>query len=225
MPFMIVGILIVLALILAPQLWVRSVLLRHSAPRPSIPQTGGEFARHLLDGMKLSHVKVEETEQGDHYHPIAKAVRLKAEHYHGKSLTAVVIAAHEVGHAMQDATGYPPLRTRTRLVPFIEFVQTAGSAILLAATVLGVVLRHPAVAVAGVAALVSMNLSIVVLHLITLPVEFDASFKRALPVLREGRYLSGKDLSAARHILNAAAYTYLAAALMSLLNVARWLRR
>ena len=66
MPFMIIGILIVLALILAPQLWVRSVLLRHSAPHPSIPQTGGEFARHLLDGMKLSHVKVEETAQGDH---------------------------------------------------------------------------------------------------------------------------------------------------------------
>jgi uncharacterized protein len=225
MPLMIIGILIVLALILAPQLWIRSVLLRHSAPHPSIPQTGGEFARHLLVGMKLSHVKVEETEQGDHYHPIAKAVRLKAEHFHGKSLTAIVIAAHEVGHAMQDATGYPPLRTRTRLVPVIEFVQTAGSAVLLAATALGVVLRHPAVAIAGVAALVLMNISIVALHAVTLPVEFDASFKRALPVLRDGRYLSGKDLSAARHILNAAAYTYLAAALMSLLNVARWLRR
>ena len=179
MPFMIVGILIVLALILAPQLWVRSVLLRHSTPRASFPQTGGEFARHLLDGMKLGHVKVEETGQGDHYHPIAKAVRLKAEHYHGKSLTAVVIAAHEVGHAMKDATDYPPLKTRTRLVPFIEYAQTAGSAILLAATLLGAVLRHPAVAIAGVAALVLMNISIVVLHVITLPVEFDASFKRA----------------------------------------------
>ena len=132
----------VLALILAPQLWVRSVLLRHSAPRASIPQTGGEFARHLLDGMKLSHVKVEETEQGDRCHPIAKAVRLKAEHFHGKSLTAVVIAAHEVGHAMQDATGYPPQNAH-EAGSLYRVRSNGGVGDPLAATVLGVVLRHP----------------------------------------------------------------------------------
>jgi uncharacterized protein len=224
MPILIIGVLVLIALIVLPQLWVRSVLLRHSAPRP-FPGTGGEFARHLLDGMKLSDVKVEETEQGDHYHPIAKAVRLKAEHFHGKSLTAIVVAAHEVGHAMQDATGYGPLKTRTRLAPFVETIHTVGPALLLAASALGVVLRHPAVPAIGVAALVLMNLSIVALHAVTLPVEFDASFKRALPVLRDGGYLEGKDLAAARHILRAAAYTYVASALMSLINIARWIRR
>jgi uncharacterized protein len=225
MPVIILGVLVLLALAILPQLWVRSVLLRHSAPRPTFPGTGGEFARHLLDGMKLGHVKVEETEQGDHYHPIAKAVRLKAEHFHGKSLTAIVIAAHEVGHAMQDATNYAPLKTRTRLAPFIDYIHTAGSVMLVAMSVLGVVLRHPAVAALGIAVLVLMNISIVILHAVTLPVEFDASFKRALPVLRNGRYLEDKDLAAAQHILSAAAYTYVAAALMSLLNIARWIRR
>jgi Zn-dependent membrane protease YugP len=225
MPLIILGVLALLALTVLPQLWVRSVLLRHSSPRPAFPGTGGEFARHLLDGMKLGHVKVEETEQGDHYHPIAKAVRLKAEHFHGKSLTAIVIAAHEVGHAMQDATDYTPLKTRTRLAPFVDYVQTAGSVVLVAMSVLGAVLRHPAIAVLGIAVLVLMNLSIVIFHAITLPVEFDASFKRALPLLRQGRYLEDKDLASAQHILSAAAYTYVAAALMSLLNIARWLRR
>jgi Zn-dependent membrane protease YugP len=225
MPAIIIGVAVLLALIVLPQLWVRSVLLRHSAPRPAFPGTGGEFARHLLDGMKLSHVTVEETAEGDHYHPVAKAVRLKAEHFHGKSLTAIVIAAHEVGHAMQDATDYGPLKTRTRLAPFVEYIHTAGPAVLLVMSALGAVVRNPAVAAFGVAVLVLMNLSIVILHAVTLPVEFDASFKRALPVLRDGRYLEGKDLAAAQHILSAAAYTYVAAALMSLLNIARWIRR
>jgi hypothetical protein len=225
MPVIIFGVLVLLALIVLPQLWVRSVLRRHSAPRPTFPGTGGEFARHLLDGMKLSHVKVEETGEGDHYDPIAKAVRLKAEHSHGKSLTAIVIAAHEVGHAMQDMTDYGPLKTRTRLAPFVGYIQTAGPVLLVAMSVLGVALRHPAVAALGIAVLVLMNLSIVILHAVTLPVEFDASFKRALPLLRDGRYLEGKDLAAAQHILSAAAYTYVAAALMSLLNIARWIRR
>jgi uncharacterized protein len=225
MPAIIIGVLVLIALLVAPQLWVRSVLLRHSAPRPTFPGTGGDFARHLLDGMKLSHVKVEETELGDHYHPIAKAVRLKAEHFHGKSLTAIVVAAHEVGHAMQDATDYGPLKTRTRLAPVVDVIQSAGPVVLIAASALGVAVRHPAVAALGVAVLVLMNLSIVVLHAVTLPVEFDASFKRALPVLRDGGYLEGKDLAAARHILSAAAYTYVASALMSLLNIARWIRR
>jgi Zn-dependent membrane protease YugP len=108
--------LLVLALIVAPQLWIMSVMKRHGQQRPIIPWTGREFARHLLDGMKLTKVKVEETQEGDHYHPLAKAVRLKTDHYFGRSLTAIVIAAHEVGHAMQDATGYAPLTTRTRIV-------------------------------------------------------------------------------------------------------------
>jgi uncharacterized protein len=225
MPAIIIGVLVLIALLVAPQIWVRSVLLRHSAPRPAFPGTGGEFARHLLDGMKLGHVKVEETELGDHYNPAAKTVRLKAERFHGKSLTAIVVAAHEVGHAMQDATDYGPLKTRTRLAPLVDIIQSAGPVVLIAASALGVAVRHPAVAALGVAVLVLMNLSVVVLHAVTLPVEFDASFKRALPVLRDGGYLEGADLAAARHILSAAAYTYVASALISLLNIARWIRR
>src|SRR5262249_48493542 len=119
--------LIVLLLIVAPQLWLTSVIRRYAGERAEIPWTGAEFARHLLDGMKLERVKVEETERGDHYHPLARAVRLTTEHFHGRSLTAIVIAAHEVGHAMQDATGYAPLKTRTRIAGFADYVHKAGA--------------------------------------------------------------------------------------------------
>src|SRR5262245_28526976 len=100
--------LIILALIVAPRLWILSVMRRHAGTRADFQRTGAESRRHVLDRMNLTAVKVEETERGDHYHPLAKAVRLSAENYYGRSLTAIVVAAHEVGHAMQDATGYPP---------------------------------------------------------------------------------------------------------------------
>src|SRR5215510_16504771 len=127
MTLAILAALIVLALVIAPQLWISSVLRRYGGQRPEIPWTGAQFARHLLEGMKLHDVKVEETEQGDHYHPLAKSVRLTTEHFHGRSLTAIVVAAHEVGHAMQDATGYGPLRTRTQIADLAGYVHKVGA--------------------------------------------------------------------------------------------------
>lgn len=216
--------IIVLALAFAPQLWVRSVLTRHSRDRPDFPGTGGELARHLLDGMGLAHVKVEGTAQGDHYDPRAKTVRLLPQHLNGRSLAAVAVAAHEVGHAMQDATGYRPLKTRTRLAKIAIVVEKAGAVIMIGAPIMAAIMRHPAgFALEFAAGLVILSLAVII-HLSTLPVELDASFGRALPVLRAGQYIPEKDIPAARHILRAAAFTYVAASLMSLINIARWLR-
>jgi Zn-dependent membrane protease YugP len=220
----IVGALIVLTLIVAPQLWISSVMRRHARERAEIPWTGAEFARLLLDGMKLAKVKVEETEQGDHYHPLAKAVRLKAEHFYGHSLTAVVIAAHEVGHAMQDATGYAPLVTRTRMAGTAQYIHKAGALFIIAAPALAALMRHPGGLVIGIGAAILVNLSAVVMHAVTLPVEFDASFNRALGVLRHGRFVPEEEMGAARHILSAAAYTYVAGALIDVINLPRLLR-
>src|SRR5260221_2110932 len=94
------AVLLLLLLIVAPQLWITSVMKRHSSQRPAIPWTGGAFARMLLDGMKLTSVKVEETGLGDHYHPTANEVRLKNDHYFWPSLTAILIAAPVISHAM-----------------------------------------------------------------------------------------------------------------------------
>jgi len=216
--------LLLLALVVMPRLWVLSVMRRHAGTRAEIPWTGGEFARHLLDRMKLTKVKVEETERGDHYHPLAKAVRLKTDHYVGRSLTAIVIAAHEVGHAMQDATGYAPLATRTRIAGIADYVHKVGAVLIIAAPAIAALLRHPGGIVIGLLAAILVNLSAVVMHVVTLPVEFDASFNRALVVLKHGRFVPESEMGAARHILSAAAYTYVAAALVDLINLPRLLR-
>ena len=116
------GLLIVLALIFGPSLWVKLVMKRHSSEKPEMPGTGGELAKHLIEQFSLKDVKVEVTELGDHYDPIEKRVRLLREHYESKSLTAIAIAAHEVGHAIQDHQGDKRLATRTKMVPIVDKV-------------------------------------------------------------------------------------------------------
>jgi uncharacterized protein len=213
-----------LGLAVLPQMWVRRVIARHGDERPDFPGTGGEFARHILDEMKLSHVKVEETKLGDHYDPDAKAVRLLPQHMNGRSLSAVVIAAHEAGHAMQDASGYPPLAARTRLAKQAVRTEKVAAVVMLAVPIVMVLAKAPHVVLIEVMAGVMIFALSILLHAVTLPVEFDASFGRALPVLKAGRYLDDKDMPAAKEILRAAAFTYVAAAAMSVLDVMRWLR-
>jgi hypothetical protein len=212
------------ALAVLPGMWVQKVIAANSTERPDLPGTGGEFARFLLDGMKLAHVKVEETTLGDHYDPETKAVRLLPKHLNRRSLAAVVIAAHEVGHAMQDATGFKPLEARTKLAKQAQKVEFFGAAVLLAAPFVMLLTRAPGIILIElIGGLVILSYSVLI-HITTLPVEFDASFNRALPVLRDGRFLEPKDMPAARKLLRAAALTYVAAAAMSLLDIARWLR-
>lgn len=213
-----------LALAFGPGLWVKSVLRQHGRDRDDFPGTGGELARHLLDEMKLDEVKVELTEAGDHYDPAEKVVRLSKAHHDGRSLAAVAVAAHEVGHAMQDATGYVLLKRRTDMARATYWVEKLGGVVMLGAPLLALLTRSPAGFVLEFAAGIAILGTSVLIHLITLPVEFDASFNRALKVLEIGRYIPDKDMPAARKILTAAALTYVAAACMSLLNVARWLR-
>lgn len=220
--------LIVLALLfglaMLPQMWVRKVVSAHAGDRPDFPGTGGEFARHILDEMKLNHVTVEETKLGDHYDPEVKAVRLQPDNFNGRSLSAVVIAAHEAGHAMQDATGYPPLAARTRIAKQALKMERAGAIVMLAAPIVMALTKTPHLLIFEVFIGVMMLGLSVVMHAVTLPVEFDASFRRALPVLKAGGYIASTDMRGARKILTAAAFTYVAAAAMSLLDIARWVR-
>ena len=221
-------ILIIVALIVlvavVPQIWVQRVIARHSEDRPDFPGTGSEFARHLLYELRLSGVAVEETELGDHYDPESKTVRLSPAHYRGKSLSAVVIAAHEVGHAIQDSIEYPPLKARTQIAKNAGWLEGAATVILLAAPLMVLIAKSPAILIVQVAAIGLIALITILMHAVTLPVEFDASFKRALPLLAGGRYIPDQDLPAARSILRAAALTYVAAAAMSVINIFRWLR-
>ena len=224
MAVVLVVLAVVFALAVLPQMWVRRVIAAHDAERADFPGTGGEFARHILDEMKLGHVKVEETDAGDHYDPEAKAIRLLPKHFGGRSLSAVVIAAHEAGHAMQDASSYPPLEARTRLAKQAIRAEKVAAVVMLAAPIVMALAKAPHIAIIEVFVGVMIFSLSILLHAVTLPVEFDASFRRALPLLQAGRYLDDKDMPAAKHILRAAAFTYVAAAAMSLLDVARWIR-
>jgi Zn-dependent membrane protease YugP len=211
-----------LALTLLPALWARAVLRRYGGARDDYPGSGGELARHLLDRHGLHHVQVETTAQGDHYDPADKTVRLSAENFGGRSLTAVTVAAHEVGHALQDHAGYAPLAWRTRLVRIAQGAEKVGAALMLLLPVLTLATRAPSAGlVVFLAGLASFGGAILV-HLVTLPVELDASYRRALPLLAGG-YLPRADLHPARQILTACAFTYVAASLFSVLNLWRWL--
>lgn len=146
------------------------------------------------------------------------------QHFRRRSLAGVVVAAHEVGHAMQDATSYPPLAARQRLARQAQRMEAVGSVVMLLAPVLLLLSKSPVLMFVQMFVGLLILAATVLTHLVTLPVEFDASFARALPVLKAGEYIPKQDMAAARRILRAAAFTYVASAALSLLDVVRWLR-
>lgn len=222
---LILFILLLLAAVTLPSLWVRRVLDRYSKPSDRYGErgTGAELARHLLDRFELHQVAVEITPDGDHYDPQAKAVRLTEDKYHSHSLTAITVAAHEVGHAIQDARSEPLFRNRQRLAKLAARAQQLGGLFMIAAPVVMLITRAPGMSLLFLAVAIASLLLGTMVHLVTLPVEFDASFNKAMPILTSGHYLYDGDLPHAQRILRAAALTYVASSLVSLLNLGRWL--
>lgn len=214
---------ILLLIIFLPQYWVKYVLNKYNQhDEKNFTGTGGELARHLLDRFDLQHIKVETTEMGDHYDPVSQCVRLTRDKFDGRTLTAITVATHECGHALQHAAQEPLFMLRTRLAGLSVWASRLGSFLLFSAPFMVLLTRAPSVAVLNISgAFLIMGFSLVV-QLITLPVEIDASFKKALPLLQTG-YLSPQQYPAARKILTAAAWTYVAGSLASLLNFWRWL--
>jgi len=211
-----------IVIVVGPGIWVKRVLAKYSEPADRYAGDGASLARHLLDKNGLQSVAVEVTELGDHYDPIDKVVRLMPDKYEGRSLTAITVAAHEVGHAVQDQTDYPALKWRTRLVRSTRGIEKIGAGVLIMSPFLSIVTRVPAVGLITFAAgMLTLGTSALI-HLVTLPTEFDASFNRALPMLEEHKILNPIDRPHARRLLTAAALTYVSASLMSLLNIARW---
>ncbi len=222
MPYLITLTLIIAA-IFGPQWWAQYTFRRYSKPREDIPGNGGELALHLLKRMQITQTGVEQTDKGDHYDPASQMVRLSPDNMNGRSLTAVAVAAHEVGHAIQHHRGEPLLAARSRLLTLAHWGEKVGAALMFAIPIVTLITRIPhSGLLLLLLGLASMGLATLV-HLVTLPVEWDASFNKALPILRQGKYISEKDELAVRRILKAAALTYVAASLASLLNLARWL--
>ncbi len=221
--FYALSVLLVFVIIFGPSLWVKFVMRRYSTERPEMPGTGGELAKHLIKRFSLKDVEVEITELGDHYDPIEKEVRLLREHYESKSLTAIAIAAHEVGHAIQDQQGDKRLAARTKMIPVVNKMARLSAIIISLSPVIGIITRHPMPFSLLLLIGLSGFIARMMIHAVTLPIEFDASFSKALPILREGKYISQSNEKAASRILRAASLTYVSAALADILNLGRWI--
>lgn len=217
---------LLLALFTLPQWWVGRVLKRHGEEREDFPGSGGELAQHLIKVQGLEGVQVEEATVdrgiGDHYDPMDKMVRLTPDKLTGRSLTAIVVAAHEVGHAIQDHNKEATFNARIQAAKFANVAQRIAPVAFWLSPLLAAM--NPAASRVTLIVAVLSILASTLVHLITLPVEWDASFGKALPILEKGGYLNEQDMKSARQILLAAALTYVAGSLASLLNVWRWLR-
>ena len=178
--------------------------------------TGEQVARTILDKNGLRNVQIEEvgTTLGDHYDPRSKTIRLSSDIYHNTSIASASVAAHECGHAIQDKEDYTFLRIRHALIPLVSFSSYAGYI----AIVIGCIFSSMNLIWLGIL----MEIVILLFQLITLPVEFNASH-RALRMLNNGAILSPQEMPMARKVLFAAALTYVAAVLTSMLQLFRLL--
>lgn len=223
MIFLVLGALF-LALAFLPQIWVKYVMNRHHKEDPSIPGSGADLARHLITRFELDGIKVEQTQSGgDHFDPQARAVRLSPENYEGHSLTAVAVAAHEVGHAIQYHRNEPIFQLRRKYIPRAVMLNKIGVALMWSIPFAGLILRTPLAMGMLLAASIVLQLMGAMAYLIVLPEEWDASFNKAMPILIQGEYIDRRQQGSVRQVLRAAALTYFAAALANIFNIGRWL--
>lgn len=211
-----------LGLIIGPRLWV-SYVLRQYDDAEDRPDNARDIARDMLDRHGLYAVAVEPTDIGDHYDPDSRTVRLSKRNFDSTSLTAITIAAHEVAHAQQHALDYPPFVWRDRLARVAQVTGVAGTALVVAVPLTFVLAgRQLPIRLIGGAALAVFGTATAA-QLAALPTELDASFGRALPMLRQG-YLTEEQLEDAHRILYACSLTYLTAPFAGLVHVWPWLR-
>ncbi|RNF50565.1 zinc metallopeptidase [Marinomonas hwangdonensis] len=222
----IIGILLALTLIVGPSAWVKFTLKRYATERKDLPGTGGELAHHLVKRFELNQVKIETSQEGqDHFDYGQHVVRLSPSVLHGRSLTAVAVAAHEVGHAIAHEKKQPISRLSTRYLPLAHMARRVTAILLLGWPAITLLLQVPyAVPLHAVVVGLSGFLAVIV-QLAILPEEWDASFNKALPILTEGQYIPQEDLPKVKKILTACAMTYVAAALIRVLFVWRWFKR
>lgn len=198
---------------------VKSAFARWSKVRARSGVNGAQVAQAILQANGITDVTVEPVsgKLTDHYDPRSKTLRLSEPVYGSNSIAAVGVAAHEVGHAIQHAHGYAPLKFRSAWVPVAGFGSNIGIWVIIAAIFMGGVQGAPILSYLGLMLFATAT----VFTLVTLPVEFDAS-KRAMVTLEQSQVLAADELPGARKVLNAAAMTYVAAFAASLMQLLYW---
>ena len=200
-----------------PKIWLNRALKRNDENLENMPFTGLEFGKLLLKENALEGVKITHTDVGDHYDLENQEVRVLEDRLSKKSITAISIVAHEIGHAIQHKEKYIPLEQRTKLVKNTYWISRLGGGILYSGI--------PIILATGSSGLIKICLFIVFLsviisalvHIITLDVEMDASFNRALPILKEK--IPEEYLIGSKSVLRAAAFTYVIGALTNFLSL------
>jgi uncharacterized protein len=195
---------------LAVQAWLKRTFAKYSGVELSSGLQGAQVARQILDRNGLHEIPVETSPGGalsDHYDPRKKSLHLSEPVYYPPTIAAAAVAAHETGHALQDARGYVPLKLRSRMYPAVAFASTAWMWLLILGAILGAL---------NLVALALVLYAVAVLfHVVTLPVEFNAS-RRAATQLRELGIVGAGESAGVQKVLNAAALTYVAGALAAL---------
>jgi Zn-dependent membrane protease YugP len=201
----------------AAALWVRSSYSKFSKQKSASGLTGAQTARMILDRNGLSNVKVEPVagQLTDHYDPRSKVIRLSEDNYRGNSIAGVSVAAHEVGHAIQDAGGYLPMKLRAGIFPIVNFSSQIWPMAFIMAFFVGGATSQMGSLLINIA--IIMFLGVLAFHVVTLPVEINAS-TRAYGLLTRYGILSGTEAAGTRRVLTAAAFTYIAAALTAVLT-------
>ncbi len=201
----------------AAAFWVRSSYKKYSKQMSASGLTGAQTARMILDRNNLSNVRVEPVagQLTDHYDPRSKIVRLSEGNFSQNSIAAVSVAAHEVGHAIQDATGYLPMKARAGLFPIVNFAGQLWFPLFFIAFITGV---GTATGQFFIQLAALAFLGILAFHVVTLPVEINAS-TRAYGLLTRYGILSHSEAGGTKRVLTAAAFTYIAAALTALLTL------
>ena len=216
-PYDSVGIMFaVMALIIsmAAQFRVKFTFDRYSRVTTRRGVTAEQVARMLLDRFGLNSVEVKRVggRLTDHYDPRSRSLGLSDSVYGNASIAAIGVAAHEVGHAIQHSAGYAPLGIRNSMVPVVNF----GSTLAIPIFFMGFLFHGPVLMEIGIL----LFLGVVAFHLVTLPVEFNAS-SRAVAILGQTGALSGQELNDAGRVLNAAAWTYIAATVVAVMHLIR----
>ncbi|EQK43832.1 zinc metallopeptidase [Paraclostridium bifermentans] len=195
------------------QFKVSSTTSRYFRVQSRLGYTGEQTARKILDANGLYNVNIEMVRGSlsDHYDPRSNVVRLSQDVYSGTSITSVSVAAHECGHAIQHAKGYAPLQMRSSLVPVVNFASNISWFLIF----IGLFMTGPFLKIG-----ILLFSASVIFQIITLPVEFNASSRAMVQIGNEG-ILEGKEIKQGREVLTAAALTYVAAALASVLQLLR----
>lgn len=201
------------------QFRVQNTYRKYAQIQSSLGMTGSQVAETILRRMGVEDVRIEPVagELTDHYDPSAKAVRLSEVVYGSTSLAAAAaVAAHECGHVLQDVQGYKPMNVRAALVPAANIGSNIGPLLVIVGIGLG--------AAGGIFINIGILvfLAVILFHVVTLPVEFDAS-SRALRLIDEFGILQGEENRGARKVLNAAALTYVATAFYAVLQLVQLL--